>query len=104
MALSTVIPIIIYDLRLSLLSHLLQSFSPTTVHPLPLQDLNCGCPIDAVCSKGCGSSLLTKPSKLCDLLKTMAHNLPSRSVTVKVWVLVWIWVDYDCYMNMFVCV
>ena len=47
-------------------------------------DINCGCPIDLVCNRGCGSSLMTKPKKLCALVQEMMKNLPSRSVTVKV--------------------
>eukprot|EP01038_Epipyxis_sp_PR26KG_P004230 gene4230-6006_t len=46
-------------------------------------DLNCGCPIDVVCNKGCGASLLTKPNKLCDIVNSMSKQL-SRSITVKV--------------------
>lgn len=47
-------------------------------------DLNCGCPIDVVCNRGAGSSLMNKPQKLIDILQSMAVNLPSRSLTVKV--------------------
>lgn len=48
------------------------------------QDLNCGCPIDVVCNRGCGSSLMNKHNKLCDLAAALAKNVPSRSITVKV--------------------
>eukprot|EP01034_Spumella_vulgaris_P021672 gene21672-27713_t len=47
-------------------------------------DLNCGCPIDVVCNRGCGSSLMNKHSKLCDIVAALAKNVPSRSITVKV--------------------
>ena len=47
-------------------------------------DLNCGCPIDAVCNKLCGSALLTKPNRLLEIVKTMTHTLTTRSITVKV--------------------
>lgn len=42
-----------------------------------------GCPIDVVCSRGCGSSLLNKQNKLLDVVKAMTKNL-NRSITVKV--------------------
>lgn len=47
-------------------------------------DLNCGCPLDVVCNRGCGSSLMNKPNKLVEVVKTMASTLPSRSITVKI--------------------
>jgi tRNA-dihydrouridine synthase 3 len=47
-------------------------------------DLNCGCPIDAICRAGAGSCLLTKSKRLCDIVKIMANNLSSRCITVKV--------------------
>jgi len=47
-------------------------------------DLNCGCPIDLVCNKGCGAALMTKPNRLCDVLDAMCSELSSRSVTVKI--------------------
>lgn len=46
-------------------------------------DLNCGCPIDAICNRGCGAALLQRPPKLLDLVKAMTKNL-TRSVTVKI--------------------
>jgi tRNA-dihydrouridine synthase 3 len=46
-------------------------------------DLNCGCPIDLVTNRGCGSALMTKPSKLCDIVSSMTKYL-SRPVTVKI--------------------
>eukprot|EP00981_Chlorochromonas_danica_P006375 scaffold1365_cov163-Ochromonas_danica.AAC.65 len=48
------------------------------------KDLNCGCPIDVVCQRGSGSALLNHPKRLCDIIKTMAEHMPSRSITVKV--------------------
>ena len=47
-------------------------------------DLNCGCPIDTITSRGCGSALLTKPKKLVEIVAAMCNNLPSRQVTVKI--------------------
>lgn len=47
-------------------------------------DVNCACPIDVVCSRGAGSSLLTKHGRLTNIVKTLADNLPSRCITVKV--------------------
>ena len=45
-------------------------------------DLNVGCPIDGVCSKGMGSALMCRPSKLMDLVASAAREL-SCPVTVK---------------------
>lgn len=47
-------------------------------------DLNCGCPIDVVCNRGSGSALMGNPKRLCDIVRSMAQHLPSRSITVKV--------------------
>lgn len=47
-------------------------------------DLNCGCPIDVICNRGAGSKLMTRPSKLCEMLKVMGNQMPSKSVTVKI--------------------
>ena len=46
-------------------------------------DLNCGCPIDPVTSKGLGSSLMRKPQRLLDIVSAMTKAF-DRSVTVKV--------------------
>ena len=46
-------------------------------------DLNCGCPIDVITDKGCGSKLMTRPNKLCDIASTLLRNF-NRSVTVKI--------------------
>ena len=47
-------------------------------------DINCGCPIDILCDKGCGAALMTKPGKLCDVVSAMCKSLTTRSVTVKI--------------------
>ena len=47
-------------------------------------DLNCGCPIDTITSRGCGSALLMRPKKLVDVVQALCANLPSRQVTVKI--------------------
>lgn len=39
-----------------------------------LIDLNCGCPVNKIRSKGAGSRLLTNPSLLHDLIKSMKMN------------------------------
>jgi tRNA-dihydrouridine synthase 3 len=46
-------------------------------------DLNCGCPIDVITDKGCGSKLMTRPNRLCDVASSLLHNF-NRSVTVKI--------------------
>ena len=45
-------------------------------------DLNVGCPIDGVCSKGMGSALMCRPAKLVDIVSSGAREL-SCPVTVK---------------------
>ena len=45
-------------------------------------DLNVGCPIDGVCSKGMGSALMCRPKKLVDLVSSAAKEL-TCPVTVK---------------------
>lgn len=45
-------------------------------------DLNCGCPLDLVCERGSGASLMTKPKKLCELVNEISCRT-FRSVTVK---------------------
>jgi tRNA-dihydrouridine synthase 3 len=47
-------------------------------------DLNCGCPLDTICHRGCGAGLLNKPKKLVDIVSAMSKALPSRQVTVKI--------------------
>lgn len=39
-----------------------------------LIDLNCGCPVNKIRSKGAGSSLLMNPSRLYDLIRAMKMN------------------------------
>jgi tRNA-dihydrouridine synthase 3 len=46
-------------------------------------DLNCGCPIDAICNKGAGSALLNRPKKLYEAIQTLTKHL-SRPLTVKI--------------------
>lgn len=46
-------------------------------------DLNCGCPIDAICSKGAGSALMNRPKKLYEAVQTLTKHL-TRPVTVKI--------------------
>lgn len=45
-------------------------------------DLNAACPIDVVCSKGCGAALLERPARLRDLLQPLAR-VARCPVTVK---------------------
>ncbi len=47
-------------------------------------DLNCGCPIDVVCDRGAGSSLMTNPNKLCNIVSAMTAELTTRCMTVKI--------------------
>ena len=43
-------------------------------HGADLIDLNCGCPVKKIRNKGAGSSLLTKPAKLYQLITAMKKN------------------------------
>ena len=45
-------------------------------------DLNAGCPIDVVYSKGCGAALLERPKRIGEILKSM-NSATSRDVSVK---------------------
>ncbi|CAG9460924.1 unnamed protein product [Pedinophyceae sp. YPF-701] len=47
-------------------------------------DINCGCPIDLVCNKGAGSSLLRETSRLEKVVRAASSVLTSRPLTVKV--------------------
>ncbi|CAE7536411.1 unnamed protein product [Symbiodinium microadriaticum] len=47
-------------------------------------DLNCGCPIDVICSKGAGSALMNRPKKLIDVVSSLTRTLKKTSVTVKI--------------------
>lgn len=48
-----------------------------------LIDLNCGCPVKKIRSKGAGSSLLTNPSKLYQLISALKQNT-SVPISVKI--------------------
>lgn len=45
-------------------------------------DLNCGCPIDVLCDRGCGAALMNRPGKIVECMNAMTGAL-SRSVTIK---------------------
>jgi tRNA-dihydrouridine synthase B len=45
-----------------------------TDHGANLIDLNCGCPVKKIRQKGAGSTLLTNPSQLYQLIKAMKQN------------------------------
>lgn len=46
-------------------------------------DLNCGCPIDLVCSKGAGSALLLRQRRLEEVVRSLTGTLPTTPVIVK---------------------
>lgn len=48
-----------------------------------LVDLNCGCPVKKIRSKGAGSGLLTEPLKLYHLITAMKKNTP-QPVSIKI--------------------
>jgi tRNA-dihydrouridine synthase 3 len=45
-------------------------------------DLNCGCPIDVVYSRGCGASLLERPKRIEDILNAFSKST-TREISVK---------------------
>eukprot|EP00735_Rhodelphis_limneticus_P001293 TRINITY_DN1187_c0_g1::TRINITY_DN1187_c0_g1_i1::g.17224::m.17224 TRINITY_DN1187_c0_g1::TRINITY_DN1187_c0_g1_i1::g.17224 ORF type:complete len:681 (-),score=142.33,sp/Q96G46/DUS3L_HUMAN/43.41/1e-176,Dus/PF01207.12/1.8e+03,Dus/PF01207.12/1.1e-53,zf-CCCH/PF00642.19/0.027,zf-CCCH/PF00642.19/0.06,zf-CCCH/PF00642.19/3.9e+02,ketoacyl-synt/PF00109.21/0.0071 TRINITY_DN1187_c0_g1_i1:21-2063(-) len=45
-------------------------------------DLNCGCPIDIVCKKGCGAGMMDRPRRVESAVRTMS-NILSVPVTIK---------------------
>lgn len=47
-------------------------------------DLNCGCPIDLLCQKGCGAALMNKPARLLDIVSAVTKQLTTRPMTVKI--------------------
>jgi hypothetical protein len=49
---------------------------------LDFVDVNCGCPIDLVCDKGAGSSLMTRPKKIVGLADALTKQL-TCPVTIK---------------------
>lgn len=55
-------------------TELAQATKIVTDYGADLIDLNCGCPVKKIRSKGAGSSLLTSPQKLFDLITAMKQN------------------------------
>lgn len=51
-----------------------QAVKIATDYGADLIDLNCGCPVKKIRSKGAGSSLLTNPTQLYELIKAMKAN------------------------------
>ena len=47
-------------------------------------DLNCGCPIDLLCDKGCGAALMNKPDRLLEIVAACCKQLTTRPMTVKI--------------------
>ena len=41
-------------------------------------DLNCGCPIDILCDRGCGAALMNKPNRLIEVVNSMTSELTSK--------------------------
>ncbi len=55
-------------------SELAEATKMATAYGADLIDLNCGCPVKKIRSKGAGSRLLTEPSKLYHLITAMKQN------------------------------
>ena len=49
---------------------------------LDFVDINCGCPIDLICDKGAGSTLMTKPKRMEQVVRSMS-TLLDCPLTVK---------------------
>jgi tRNA-dihydrouridine synthase B len=60
-----------------------QATKIVTDYGADLIDLNCGCPVNKIRSKGAGSGLLTEPQKLYYLIKAMKQNT-SVPVSIKI--------------------
>src|SRR3990167_2172660 len=55
-------------------SELAEAVKRVTEHGADLVDLNCGCPVNKIRSRGAGSKLLTNPSALYQLITAMKAN------------------------------
>jgi tRNA-dihydrouridine synthase B len=55
-------------------AELAEATKRVTAYGAHLIDLNCGCPVNKIRGKGAGSSLLTDPSKLFQLITAMKQN------------------------------
>jgi tRNA-dihydrouridine synthase B len=53
-------------------------------HKPDLIDLNCGCPVEKVCSKNMGSALLDNPNKIGNLVRRMVDGANGVPVSVKI--------------------
>jgi len=47
-------------------------------------DINCGCPIDVICNKGAGSSLMGRKSRLESICRSMVDVMGTVPLTVKI--------------------
>ena len=56
-------------------NELAEATKRVTNYGADLIDLNCGCPIKKIRSRGAGSSLLTQPSQLYQLIRAMKQNM-----------------------------
>lgn len=61
--------------RLTIGTRGLGSLQFLRLSPLRVQDINMGCPIDLVCNKGAGSSLLQRPGKMADVVRAASRCL-----------------------------
>jgi tRNA-dihydrouridine synthase B len=64
-------------------NELAQGTKIATDHGADLIDLNCGCPVKKIRSKGAGSHLLSEPSKIYALIRAMKNNT-DKPVSVKI--------------------
>lgn len=64
---------------------LAEAVKQVTDYGADLIDLNCGCPVKKIRSRGCGSRLLGKPSQLYQLIKTMKdHTHVPVSIKIRI--------------------
>ena len=64
---------------------LAEAVKRVTDYGADLIDLNCGCPVKKIRSRGCGSRLLSKPSQLYQLIKAMKdHTHVPVSIKIRI--------------------
>lgn len=63
-----------FQLSANNLQELAEAVQRATAYGADLIDLNCGCPVKKIRSRGAGSALLTQPSLIYQLIRTMKQN------------------------------
>ncbi len=66
--------LVCYQLSGQTVAHVLKAVEKVNEAGADLIDLNCGCPVDKIRRKACGSKLLTTPERIYELIKTIKDN------------------------------